>query len=444
MSPLARAAGPRQPRHTSTTVLSRPGFRRYFLGYTTSLLGTAMSATATAFALLDTGAGADGLGLVMAAGIVSIVLCLPLAGVAADRLGSRRVLLASDAVRCLAQAAFAVELLAVARPPLWAFALIAVVRGTGEGFFAPALSALIPRLVDRDILTPANALMGMARSAASVAGPALSGVLVAAFGPAVVLGVDAASYGVSVAALLTVRVAAPGPRKRQSMLRDLREGWTQFRARPWLWLSTVQFALFNFLVWAPFLVLGPTLAHSHYGGARAWGMVMGCYGLGAVVGGAALLRREPRHPLTVAIIATAAYALPPAAFALELPLAAVCSVLLCAGAGTAVAGALSASVEQRVLPADMLARISSYNYLGAFALGPLGLAAAGPAAATFGVSRVLGFGALWQIAATVVILSLPGGRRLTDADQPTRDPESTTAQDHQTGAQTAPAYPNSA
>jgi MFS family permease len=273
--------------------------------------------------------------------------------VVADRLGSRRVLLASDAVRCLAQAAFALELLAVARPPLWVFVLIGAVRGAGEGFFNPALSALIPRLVDGDILTPANALMSMARSAAAVGGPALSGVLVAAFGPAVVLGADAASYGVSWAALLTVRVAAPGAREPQSMLGDLREGWTQFRIRPWLWLSTVQFALFNLLVWAPFLVLGPTLAHSHYGGARAWGTAMACYGLGALVGSAALLRREPRRPLTVAIIASAAFALPPAAFALQLPLAAVSGVMLCAGAGAAVAGAVFGAVEQRVLPADM-------------------------------------------------------------------------------------------
>jgi MFS family permease len=381
-----------------------------------------MSGTATTFALLDTGADAARLGLVLAAGIVPIVLCLPLAGVVADRFGSRRVLLASDAVRCLAQTAFAVELLATSRPPLWVFILIAAVRGAGEGFFNPALSALIPRLVDPDILTSANALMGMAGSAAAVTGPALSGVLIAVCGPAVVLGADAASYAVSLAALLGIQVAAPGPREAQSMLADLREGWAEFRARPWLWLATVQFALLNLLVWAPFLVLGPTLAESHYGGARAWGTAMACYGLGAVAGGSTLLRHTPRSPLTVAVIVSAAYALPPAAFALQLPLAAIAGALLCAGAGTAVSRALYAGIEQRVLPPDMLARISSYNYFGAFVLGPLGLAAAGPVAASFGVSRVLCFGALWQVAAAAVLLALPGGRRLTDADQQGRGP----------------------
>ncbi len=402
----------------ATTALSRPAFRRYFIGYATSALGTAMSATATAFALLNSGAGPGRLGLVLAAGIAAIVLFLPLAGVLADRFGSRRVLLTADTVRCLAQTAFAVELLTVPRPPLWSLILLVTFRGAGEGLFNPALSALIPRLVDSDLITPANALMSMARSAATVGGPALSGLLVAAFGPAVVLGVDAASYGVSVVALLTVHVTAPAPRTPQSMLRDLQDGWVQFRARPWLWLATLQFALFNFLVWAPFLVLGPTLSHAHYGGARAWGTAMASYGLGSVLGSATLLRHEPRRPLTVAIIATAAYALPPAAFALELPLPAISAALLCAGVGTAMSGTLYGAIEQRVLPRDLLARISSYNYLGAFVLGPLGLAAAGPAAAAFGASAVLGFGALWQLTGTAVILALPAGRRLTTADQP--------------------------
>lgn len=375
-----------------------------------------MSATATAFALLDSGTGPDGLGLAMAAGIVGIVLCLPLAGVAADRFGARRVLLSADALRCLAQAAFAVELLVVSHPPLWVFVLLATVRGAGEGLFNPSLSALIPRLVDPDILTPANALMSMARSTAAVGGPALSGLLVAAFGPAVVLGADAATYGVSIAALLTVRVAAPERLAPSGLLRDLREGWTEFRARPWLWLSTLQYALFNLLVWAPFLVLGPTLAHSRYGGARAWGITMACYGLGAFAGGAVMLRYRPRHPLTFEIASSLAFALPPAAFALGLPLAGISAVMLCTGASVAAGGAVGSAVQQRVLPPQLMARISSYTYLGAFVLGPLGLAGAGPAAAAFGVSAVLCFGALWQLASTAVLLALPSARRLTDAD----------------------------
>src|SRR5690242_12646624 len=100
-------------------VFAQPAFRRYYLGYAASLLGTAMAGTAASFAFLDTGRGAAGLGLVMASGVAPLLVCLPVAGVLADRFGSRRVLLAADGLRCANRAAFALCLVAVPRMPLW-------------------------------------------------------------------------------------------------------------------------------------------------------------------------------------------------------------------------------------------------------------------------------------------------------------------------------------
>ena len=72
-------------------------------GYVTSLLGSSMSTVAIAWAVLDSGEGATGLGYVFAAGVVPQVLVLPVAGAVADRLGRRRVMLAADVLRCAAQ-----------------------------------------------------------------------------------------------------------------------------------------------------------------------------------------------------------------------------------------------------------------------------------------------------------------------------------------------------
>jgi MFS family permease len=393
-------------------VLARRGFRRYFLGYSASLLGSAMAGPATIFAFLDTGRGANLLGLVLAAGIL---LCLPIAGVVADRIGCRRVILFADALRCVNRAAFTAALLLVHRPPTWVFVLFIFVEGAGDGFFFPAFSALIPRLVDDVVLTPANVLMSMARSGSAVIGPSLSGALIAAFGPALVLGLDSVSFAVSFIALLGIPITLPRPASVAKRFRaDLREGWSVFAAHPWFWMQTLQFALFNFLVWAPFLVLGPTLSALHYGGARAWGITMGCYGLGAIIGGGVLLRRarEPKNPLVVVIIFTAAYALAPLGFALRLPLAAIAVLMVASGSGTSIAGALYSTVEQRTLPADALARVSSYNVLGAFALGPLGLAIAGPVGGAVGYTTLLGFGVCYQLVSTGLMLIIPAGRRL--------------------------------
>lgn len=419
-------------------------FRRYFLGYTASLLGTAMAGPATVFAFLDTGRGADGLGLVQAAGIVPILLCLPFAGVVADRIGCRRVILFADGLRCLNRAAFTAVLLLVHQPPTWLFVLLICIENSGDGLFFPAYSALIPRLVDGDELVTANARMSVARSTMSVIGPSLSGALVAAFGPALVLGLDCVSYAVSFVALLGIPVSLPAVTSvRRGFRSDLREGWSVFSSHPWYWMQTLQFALFNFLVWAPFLVLGPTLSAQHYGGARAWGVTMGCYGLGAVIGGSVLIRgRKPKQPLLVSIVATAAYALAPGAFALKLPIAAIAVLMVACGIGTSISGTLATSVAQRILPKDALARVSSYNVLGAFALGPVGLAIAAPIGGVVGYPTVLGFSAVYQLASVAVLLTIPAARR-AKTTTPSEEPTSASSNAPEPTPATAEASPGS-
>lgn len=401
-------------------------FRRYSVGYATSLLGTAMAGPANVFAFLDTGRGADGLGLVLATGIVPILLCLPVAGVVADRIGCRRVILFADGLRCLNRAAFTATLLLVHRPPVWVFVFFICLQNSGDGLFFPAYSALIPRLVDEDALVSANAQMSVARSAASVIGPSLSGALVAAFGPALVLGLDSASYAVSFVALLGIPVSLPKVGSAAGRFRrDLREGWSVFASHPWYWMQTLQFALFNFLVWAPFLVLGPTLSAQHYGGARAWGVALGCVGLGAIIGGSVLVRgREPRQPLLISIIATSAYALAPGVFALRLPLPAIAVLMIVCGIGTSISGTLSTAVAQRVLPEDARARVSSYNVLGAFALGPIGLAIAAPIGGVIGYTTLLGFSAVYQLASVGLLLAIPAARRTKTVTAPCEAPTS--------------------
>ncbi|MFD0531931.1 hypothetical protein ACFQ1I_43865 [Kitasatospora arboriphila] len=64
------------------------------------------------------------------------------------------------------------------------------------------------------------------------------------------------------------------------------------------------------------------------------------------------------------------------------------------------------------MPAEALGRVHSFEALGAFVLGPIGLAAAGPLAARLGAAPVLGLGALWQVAACATVLAVPAVRTL--------------------------------
>lgn len=398
-------------------ILALADFRRFYIGYSTSLLGTAMSSVAIAFALLGSGATATGLGIVFTANIVPMIAFLLGGGVLADRLGSRRVMLTADAARCAAQGVLAASV-ALGYPRVWVFVIAAFAVGTGNAFFEPALSGLPVRLVPRDRLGDANALLSAARPAAQVAGPALAGILIAVTSPAAVIAADAATYAVSAIALTLLR--SPGvsagperPPRARSLLADLADGWSEFAARPWLWSTTLQFALFNLVTWGPYLVLGPVLARAYLGGARAWGVILACYGCGAIGGGLLAVGRRPGRPLLVATLATLGYPLPPLALALRLPVTAVAAAAVLAGLGSALGGALSATVEQRKIPAGALSRVGAFNMVGAYAFGPVAFIAAGWAAAALGARVVLGFGAGWSVLCTLAVLALPAVRRLT-------------------------------
>ncbi|MFJ6385608.1 MFS transporter [Kitasatospora sp. NPDC092039] len=397
-------------------VLGERDFTRFFIGYTTSLVGSSMAPVAVAFAVLDTGgegtarSGTD-LGWVMAARILPVVLVLLAGGVIADRLGSRRVMLGSDVVRGLVQALFA-GLLAAGHAPVWAMVALVAVWGVGEGLFMPAFGAIVPDLVRRkELMADANTLLGLARSVSTVVGPATAGLVTAAWGPAAVLLADAVTYGVGAVALAGLRLPArPAAAGGESMVRDVRAGWSEFAARPWLWITTVQTGLFNLLVWAPFLVLGPLLAQRDLGGARAWGLVMGGYGAGAVLGGLLMLGRAPARPLAVASVAALAWAVPSGALAAGAGLPWVAAGALVAGVGSAVCGTLYSTTTQKWVPVELLGRMTAFGVLGSFALGPLGLAAAGPLAGRFGADTVLLIGAVWQLAAGAVVLAVPAVR----------------------------------
>ncbi|MBS2549231.1 MFS transporter, partial [Catenulispora sp. NL8] len=163
------------------SALADKDFRWFFTGYLTSKLGSAMAPVATAFAVLHTGVGAGGLGWVMAARIVPVILLLLLGGVFADRLGGRLVMIASDLLRCGAQVAFGVLLL-TGHATLVAMTVTAALSGIGEGIFSPSLQALIPRLIPDHRRGDANALLSVAVSSAGVAGPALGGMVAAVWG----------------------------------------------------------------------------------------------------------------------------------------------------------------------------------------------------------------------------------------------------------------------
>ena len=374
-----------------------------------------MAAIALTFGVLGSGGSAADLGYVFAANVVPQVLVMLAGGVLADRVGRRPVMLMTDSARLAVQTTLAAALFA-GRPPIWLFVVLAALLGTGEGIFNPALGGLRAEIAPRDKLPDANALLGVAESGARVAGPALAGILIALTSPAVVISLDAASFGISVLSLTLIRVP-PARAATQSPWRDLADGWAVFRSQTWLWLTTAQFALFNLLTWAPYLLLGPILARQYLGGASAWGVIAAAIAGGSALTGLALVGRRPRRPLVVAVIGTFGYALPCLALALRAPLPVVAVAALAAGCGSELFGTFWMTVMQQRVAPDLLARTTAFALTGSYALGSLGYAVIGPVAGMVGAARLLAFAAAYSTLSSVLVLAAPAVRAVRWPEQ---------------------------
>jgi MFS family permease len=399
-------------------VLRERPFRLLLAGRAISSLGDRLVPVALAFAVLDLTGSPTDLGLVFAAQTGPLLLLVLLGGVWADRVPRQLLMVGSDCVRALAQATSAVLLL-TGHAQIWQLVLLQALYGAAEAFFGPASTAVVSQTVPASQLQPANALLGLADNAASIAGPALAGVIVAAASPGWGLAFDAGTFLVSGGFLLALRIEPTKSQPRRSTLTELREGWHAFASRTWLWASVLFFTLYLALVYAPFQVLGPAVARSHLGGAGAWAAISAALGAGAVAGGLAGLRWRPRRPLRVAFLVFIVSG--PALLALlgaHAPLAAIMAVAVLDGAAGSLFNAWWFTAQQTEVPAAELSRVSSWDYLGSLVLYPAGLAAVGPVAAVIGVSSTLYGAAVAGALLSVVVLLVPEVRDFSPRENP--------------------------
>ncbi|MFI1044832.1 MFS transporter [Streptomyces griseoruber] len=301
-------------------------------------LGSHGALVAAAFAVLGSGGDGGDVGLVAAARTLPLVLFLLIGGAVADRLPRHRVMVAANALNCLSQGAFA-ALVLLGEPRLWQMMLLTALGGTGQAFFSPAAEGMLLSSVRGEQAGRAFAVFRMAMQGAGLGGAALGGALVAVIGPGWVLAADAAAFALagSLRSLLDVR-DLPAREAGGGMLADLREGWQEFRSRPWLWGIVLQFSLANAVVAAADSVYGPLVARDHLGGAGPWGLALGFFGAGTVVGAFLMTRWKPHRLLLVGTLCVFPLALPSAALAVPVPIGALCAVMFTTGVTLEVFG----------------------------------------------------------------------------------------------------------
>jgi Major Facilitator Superfamily len=400
-------------------VLRLRDFRFVFGASLVSLLGDGVVLVALSFAVLDLTGSATDLGLVLASETVALAAGLLAGGVVADRVGRRRVMVAADLVRLVSQAVIGV-LLVSGRATVAEIAVSQALLGAASGFFNPAFSGLLP-LVAGERLQQANALRGMAMACGSIAGPAIAGVLVVATSPGVALLIDAGSYGASALLLVCVRPVNAPRGSPTRFLVDLREGFSEVRARTWVWSVIAVFAVTN-TVGAAFPVLGAVIAKQDLGGAGAWAAILAFRAAGGLIAGIALLRIGPRRPLLIAVRVALLSALPMFLLALGAPLVLILPAALIMGVSGMVFNTLWETTLQQHIPAGARSRVSSYDWFGSVAFTPLGFVLIGPLASAIGISGALYLCGAIDVLSVALLLGVrdiwtlaPRPSRLSDA-----------------------------
>jgi MFS family permease len=293
---------------------------------------------------------------------------------------------------------------------VWILALIEVANGTLAAFSTPATRGIVPQLVPTAQLPKANALLATARSAATIIGPSIAGLVVATTSGGWALAFDAATYAFAFGCLGHLRITGR-PAQQSGILREIRDGWTSFRSLQWVWVVVISVGLTNFARSGVWGVLGPTIA-KHSIGAPAWGLVVSTRAIGLLVMGLVMYRVVFRRFLFVGQCALVFGSLPLILLGVSPNTGALCCGAFLAGAGSGVFGPAWETSLQEHVPPGMLSRISSYDDLLSFAPVPVGQLLVGPLALAVGAEPVAATGGAVFLLAAIMPVFVRSVRQL--------------------------------
>ncbi|MFE9122748.1 MFS transporter [Streptomyces sp. NPDC007172] len=404
--------------HGSFSVLRRRPFRLFVIARLISMSGSAMAPVALAFTVLGFDSHPASLAIVLASSTVPQLVLLLVGGVVADRFSRRRLIVIGNVVPALTQACVA-ALVAAGAATTARIAALAAVAGGASALMQPAMNSLLPQLVEAGELQEANTLLRLPTNVIRIVAPALGGALVAIIGPEWTLGWDAASF--AIAAFLCSRLPVSGRVKSgSSVLRDFRDGWSEFSSKFWLWSYVLSGTVVVALWLGGYQLLGPVVVHDLNLGPAVWGTIQGSFAAGLVVGGIISLKWKPTRIMVACVSANLPLALPLLALAAGAPLVWLSASAVLAGIGLDIAIVCWNTSIQEQLPAAVLGRVSSFSAIGELMAVPLGYLVVGATATTAGPSSVLVVSAVVMTLATLVLLAAPSvwAVRRLPAEQP--------------------------
>jgi MFS family permease len=366
--------------------LRHRNFKLFFWGQSTSMIGTWMTRLATSWLVYRLTHSALLLGLVSFAGQIVAFAAGPIAGVVVEHLNRRKLLVWTQAAAAAQSLALAVLTLAH-RITLWEIIVLAALQGLINALDMPARQSFLVQMVeDRGDLSNAIAINSSMANGARLIGPAIGGMIIAAFGEGWCFLIDGVSYFAVIASLLLMRIQYVEARSKvRSVFGQIRESWDYVRAFRPIRSILVLFALTS-LMGFPYGVLLPVFAGQVlHGGAHTLGWLTGASGVGALVSAISLALRKTVVGLTRMLqIATAVLGVALILFGMSHTLWLSLLLMVFAGFGLIQNASVSNTIIQSLVSEDKRARVMSYYTMAFFGAAPLGSLLAGTLAQRIG------------------------------------------------------------
>ena len=269
-----------------TSIFKNTNFLLIWTGQSISLFGDYLYIIALMWWTLEKTDSTAAMATVAICSSLPTIILGPFAGTYADRVDKRKLLILTDLGRgiviCLPGLLYFLNYLQI-----WHIFIVAALLSLMTTFFNPALSSLIPRLVEKEQLVRANSLSQMSNNLSGILGPALGGILVALFGAGTVMLLDGLSFLISALAIFAVRIKTGKTtveEGKKKFLHDLLEGLNYIRTESTIIALVILFSLLNFFV-APIGVLIPLVVkHILKMGAEGFGVLGSSISVGMVLG----------------------------------------------------------------------------------------------------------------------------------------------------------------
>ncbi len=404
--------GRRVPR--ALTPFRTPAYRRLAVALVLSTFAGGVWVVALVWEVIRMGGGPAELSVVSTSGAVGVLLPALLAGVVADRVPQKLILLAVAAVELVGMTVVWL-LSANDLTQVWHLAAVSLVTGMGMAFYYPAYSAMLPALVPESDLMAVNGFEGMVRPTIGQAiGPGVAGAVVGIASPAAAFSIASAACLLGLIALTFVPLTAvrrePGEVRVGHPVRtavaDMKEGFVYMVRTPWLLASLIFASIMILAMMGPLEVLIPFLIKDSLGGGPGdHALVLAAFGIGGAVGSLGMASvRMPRRYLTLMVLGWGLGALP------FLVIAWADAVWQVVAAGFVMGALFSApmviwgTLLQRRVPPALLGRVASLDFFVSVSLMPVSMALAGPVSEAIGLRSTFYIAALTPVVTAVVAI----------------------------------------